>query len=272
MHILKRKKKLTKEEQKLVKEMDFISEEIKKHPEVINIPVPPSLWIELKRDIDEHKAEKKMTEHKKRDQELIRLGLVYERKRKFRKYYVLAAVFILAMAFGITSFGGPEKFFHNVKTMIAGREQEIVDSESMIPNEYVTEDEAMAQIEEKIGTYPVQLNYLPEGIEFLEINNYDELQGINVYYGNGDTANIIYTIRPNYRESSWVKDVEDELIDEYEIEMKYAVIKVKEYAVQGSSKKWIAFYEYKDIQYSLSLFNMDKDEATKIIENLIFMR
>lgn len=251
-------------------EMDAISEEVNKHPEITSMKVPENLYRELKRDIAEYEAEKKAAEEKMHQEELIRLGLIYQRKRKFRKYYVLAAAVIMVFAFGITSLGGPERIFNSVKTIIAGREQEVVDSEDISVVTNMKEDEVLEQIEAQLGMYPIKLNYLPSGVEFLEVNSFSELQEIIMYYGYGDAANIIYTIRANYRDSSWAKDIEDELIEEYEIETNQTIIKIREYAVEGESNRMIALYEYKDVQYSLLLLDMEQNEAEKIINNLIF--
>lgn len=266
-----KRRKLTAEEEKMVREMDALIEMAKNDPSYADVEVPESLYYEIKRDIAEYEAEQKAIREQKEKEELIRLGRIYQKKRSYRKYYAVAAVAIMVLAFGITSFGGPERIFYNIKTMIAGREQEVVDSEGLISGTRFSEDEVLEQIETKLGTYPVKLNYLPNGVEFLEVNDYDELQGIIMYYGNGDTANIVYTIRANYRDGSWAKDVEDKLINEYQIESDYAVIKVKEYEVQNGTIRHMAMFEYNDVQYSLMLLDIEKEEVEKIFDNLYFM-
>lgn len=254
----------------MMREMDAISAEVNKHPEITSMKVPENLYRELKRDIAEYETEKKAAEERMHQEELIRLGLIYQRKRKFRKCYVLVAAIIMVFALGITSLGGPERIFNNMKTMISGREQEVVDSEDVLGVTIVAEEEAFEHIEETLGICPVRFNYLPSGVEFLEAQTCDEFQGV-MYYGDGNRANIIYTIRGNYREGSWAKDIEDKLLDQYELETEKTVIKVKEYEIQDGSKRFIALFEYKDVQYSLMLLDVEKDIVERILNNLLFV-
>lgn len=265
------KTKFTEEEIKLMKEMDEVSAQAEANPEISNMRVPDSLWYELQRDIREYEEEKRAKEQEQRNQELIKLGLVYEHRRKYRKYYVLAATLVLTLALGITSFGGPEKIFNIISGYATGREQTYVDSKDGVEEiTRIDEEIAYGEMEEKLGFCPVRLTYMPEGVAFLESTVYDELLGVNMYYGKADTAKIIYMIRPNYREGSWSKDVEDELLEAYEIELPRAVIQVKQYQVTDNSIKWLALYEYNDVRYSLMILDMEKNEVEKIIHGLYF--
>lgn len=164
-----KKPNFTDKEIKMLKDMDALSVQAQAEPEIRDVSAPDSLWYELKRDIREYESEQKAKKQERRNQELIKLGLVYERRRRFRKYYVLAAAFVLALAFGITSFGDGEKLFSMIKGDANGREQ--VNVNSIDDVEVITrndEELAYEEIEDKFGFYPVKLDYLPEGIEFQE--------------------------------------------------------------------------------------------------------
>lgn len=268
-----KKTNFTEEEIKLMKEMDAISAQAEANPEIRKTCLPDSLWYELQRDVNEHKEEKKAKEQEQRNQELIKLGLVYEHRRKYRKYYVLAATLILALSLGITSFGGAEKIFNIISGYANGREQTNVNSnESIKEIEKISEESVYEEIERELGFYPVKPGYLPKEIEFVEATIYDELMGINLYYGKEDVAKIIYMIRPNFREGAWGKDVEDELIDEYEVVLPRTIIYVKQYLIEDGTYRWFVLYEYKGVTYSLSILDVAEKEVKKIVDNLYFAK
>ena len=160
-----------------------------------------------------------------------------------------------------------------IKSSATGREQTHINSSDDVEEiSKVDEEKIYTELEEKFGFLPVKLDYLPDGLEFLEASVYDEIQGISMYYGTGEVVDIIYTIRPNYREGSWAKDIEDELIEEYKMELPRTTIYVEKYRIKDGTNRWIAFYEYNDISYSLMLLDTEKEEIEQIIENLYFAK
>ena len=259
-------------EKELMEEAAHLMGEVNSDVELNDVVAPPDMRDHIFSVIRAKEAGYVRDELSAEEEELIRLGKVYKRKRKNRKYLLLAAVLALTMACGVTSMGGPQKVYEKVTWMLAGRKQTNVDSDSenVVPQIDISEEEVYEEIEEKYGFYPVKLDYLPEGVEFQEVSNYDELQGINIAYGNGDDVSVWYLIRPNYRESSWGKDLEDELIEEYEVERDKALIKVARYSVEDKTMRWLVRFEYKDVSYSILLNDIEKAEVDKIIENLYF--
>lgn len=213
-------------------------------------------------------AEKLTAEEK----ELIRLGRIYKKRKRLQKYVVLAAVLILAMAFGMTSIGGPKKVFERIKYVFSNIDQTNVDSEheDVVRTSGLDEEEAYRKIEESFGFAPVGLNYLPERTAFLEAEFGDEIQCINLAYGSENEVKIIYIIRPNYRASSFGKDIEDEFEEEYIEKNEYTTIHIRKYLVDESEERWSVQFEYKGTLYSLSIADSSKEEVEKIVENLFF--
>lgn len=267
---MRKRIKFTENEKKLMNEMDAVSVQAEANPEIKNMRVPGSLWNELQQDVNEYKEEKRAKEQEQRNKDLIKLGLVYERRRKYRKYYVLAATFVLALAMGITSFGDAEKIFHRINTMISGREQEVIDSEGVIQNAYVGEEEAYEAVEEQLGFYPVRISYLPEGISFWESSIYRETQKVHLIYGMDDVISISYLMLPNYRDGSWGTDVEDKLLLEYNIENENTIVYLKKYLVEEKIEKWLIQFEYKDVNYCLIINDLNQTEVEKIVAELHF--
>lgn len=259
-------------EEDLMKEAAHLMEAVNNDPELKDLVAPPDMRDNIFSVIRAKEAGYVRDELSAEEAELIRLGKIYKKKRKNKKYLLLAAVMVLVMACGITSMGGPQRLYEKVTWVLAGRKQTNVDSDSenIVPQTDISEEEVYEEIEAKYGFYPVKLDYLPEGVELQEATIYDDMQGSYIIYGKKDKATIWYMVRPNYRESSWGKDIEDELIEEYEVETEKTLIKVQKYLVEDETARWLLGFEYQDVSYSILMNNIEKVEVDKIIENLYF--
>ncbi len=207
------------------------------------------------------------------EQELIRLGKVYKKRRNWNRLAILVAALVCVLSLGLTATGGPDKLFQEVKRMMSGREQTRVntDSDRIQPVEQITEVESYEKIEQEFGFYPVRLNYLPQGMEFVEFISYPETQNNQIVYEDKFGGIVMYTILPKYRTSSMGADVEDKIKDEYDIETNNALIHVKQYEINDSKEgRWIAEFKYKNIYYTLRIKGISEEEFKKIVENLFF--
>lgn len=82
---------------------------------------------------------------------------------------------------------------------------------------------------------------------------------------------IRYTMYMNSKDSSLGQKAVDKLLNEYIVMNGEKEISVKEYEVKNKKeKRYIAEFEYKDIQYQLKGI-MEKDEFEKILKNLFFV-
>lgn len=264
---------LSKEE--LVEEAKSIMEEVNGDQKVVDRPLPVNLRKNIDKRILALKAKEEKAEGERfsaEERELMRLGKLYKKKRKMRKYFVLAAAVVCALAFGVTSMGGPERLFEKVNWTLAGREQTNVDSDSdkILEASSVKEEEAYQQIEDEFGFYPVKPLYKSEGVNILEINMEDGIQGAYLIYGEQDEVKITYLIRPNYRTSSLGKDIEDELLEEYVEENEHAQIYIRKYLRDNKEERWSIQFEYQNVSYSMMIYDTSQDEVEKIVKNLFF--
>lgn len=265
-------KELEKQELEFIEEAELFMEEVYKDPDVVNVKVPSILRERVFKEIHIREAEKAERTREmlcNEDKELIRLGKLYKRRRKVRKYLVLAAALVCVVAFGITSIGDSEKIFGVLNWDIWNRNHVQVNSDDIEPVEQVTEEEVYERIEDKFGFYPVKLDYLPEGVEFIEADISEDIQYAYMLYGE-DNLNISYQIRPHYRESSWGKDIEDELMEESEIIINDVEIYLKRYRIVDGTERWLIGFEYKDTSYSIMLMDLHQEEVTNIINGLYF--
>ena len=207
------------------------------------------------------------------EQELIRLGGVYKKRRKWNRLAILVAALVCVLSLGLTATGGPDKLFQEVKRMMSGREQTRVntDSDRIQPVEGVSEEDAYQKIEDAFDVYPVRMNYLPQGMNFVEFVFYDDTQSAQFIYEAKTGEMMTYTICPNYRVSSIGKDVEDAVIQEYDIETSGALVHITQYQINGTNRKrWFAEFECQDVHYILRMVSMEEEEMEKIVENLFF--
>ena len=263
---------LTEEELKLLEETERFLEAIDQELEVENVELPANMYENIWKEIRTRQAEQARENLCDEDRELLRLGRAYKKRHRMRKYLVLIAAVVAVLALGITSVGGPEKIFETISWMLGGRKQMNVDSDSegILHLDNVEEEKVYQQIEDQFGFLPVKLNHLPEGVEFLEAEVSEEIPKAYIVYGKDDEVNISYIIRPNYRESSWGKDIEDELLEEYDMLVKEVSVNLRKYCVKNQEVRWMIGFEYENVSYSMLLMHLEEEEVETIVKNLYF--
>ena len=262
---------IQREMDKEMDEIEGVLEKINNDPVMREWKAPEGLRDGLFEQIHAKEAEKsRLSDDEK---ELIRLGMVYKKRRKWNKLLVLAAAVVCALAVGVTSIGGPKKVIEKVQGMIEGREQIHNDSEDDRTEEIktISEVEAYQKIEDEFGFYPVAFDYLPDGIVFESIEFTDNAQNVYMGYSGENQETIVYSIYPNYRTGSIGRDVEDEWIDEYDKVVRDVTISIKEYLIEeNQTSRYIAQFEYQSVCYVLRINNVKEIEVNKILENLHF--
>lgn len=259
-------------------EADCIMAEVDRNPDMKDVIAPEEIHDKLMKQIREHE-EAQETEEKhlsKEERELIRLGKIYKKKRGRRKYTVLIAAAVCALGVGTISFGDGKKVITEVKRILSGREQTVVNTDDgggdkFKARDVLSEEEAYEQINEEFGFYPVKLIYLPDGMEFSESVTDASMQGARLYYDDLSGKRIIYYIVTDYLTGSVGLDIEDTLIQEYEKEVDDRKINIREYLVEDNgTRRYLVSFEEKEIRYWMLLIEIDIHEVEKIVENLIF--
>jgi len=261
-----------------------------------NEEIPNELKIRMKNALDQKIREREMrSEDMKRtdayaklseeDQEALRLGremmknqseekkiyTMRRKKRNIRRIVALAAVLILVMAVGMTSFGGPERMLQFMKSSVCGRKVSQVDSSDK--NKVIEEEDeekAYEKIEKEFGIAPVRLWWYPENMEFENMILDTDIQVAEVDYLYKDKK-IEYFVRASYGEVSWGYDNEDKKIDYYCEQVKGTDIEVTEYETPETERnRYVAEFEYKKLHYCLS-GELTKEEIENILKNLYFL-
>lgn len=260
-----------------------------------NEEIPDELKLRMKNVLDQKIREReKRSEDMKRtdayaklseeDQEALRLGremmknqseekkiyTIRRKKRNIRRIVALAAVLILVMAVGMTSFGGPERMLQFVKSSVGGRQVSKVnssDKNKIIEEE--DEEKAYEKIADEFGIDPVRLIWRPKGMKFEKMILDTDIQVAEVDYLY-KSKRIEYFISASYGEVSWGYDNEDKKINCYYEQVGKADIEVTEYETPETERnRYVAEFEYKKMHYCFS-GEMKKEEIENILKNLYF--
>ena len=260
-----------------------------------NEEIPNELKIRMKNALDQKIREReKRSEDTKRtdayaklseeDQEALCLGremlknqseekkiyTMRRKKRNIRRIVALAAVLILVMAVGMTSFGGPERMLQFVKSSVGGRQVSKVnysDKNKIIEEE--DEELAYEKIADEFGIDPVRLWWYPEDMKFVIMELDTDIQVAELdYVCNGERTEFM--ISASYGEVSLGADNEDEITDHYFIKENIP-IEVTEYKTpETETNRYKAEFKYNNLYYCLT-GTMTKEEMENILKNLYFM-
>lgn len=261
-----------------------------------NEEIPDELKIRMKNALDQKIREREMhSEDTKRtdayaglseeDQEALRLGremlknqseekkiyTMRRKKRNIRRIVALAAVLILVMAVGMTSFGGPERMLQLVKSSVGDRQVSKVNSSDK--NKIIEEEDeelAYEKIADEFGIEPVRIIWRPTNMKFKKMELDPEIQVAELdFQYNG--KKVEYFVSASYGEVSWGYDNEDKKIEQYHCkQVKIADIEVTGYETPETERnRYVAEFEYKKLYYSLS-GELTKEEIENILKNLHF--
>lgn len=257
-------------------EADRIMAEVESDPSMKDVVAPEEVYIKLKQQIHEHQEEEERDRESrtKEDEELIRLGKIYKKKRARRKYYVLLVAVLCALGVGTVSFGDGKKVFTKIQGIFdKGSHTRISDGSDDKFDGVVkaSEEDAYEEINDKFGFYPVRMLFLPEQMKFTHSTFDQGIQAVRMYYEDSSGKRIIYYIVTDYRDGSISMDIEDKLIQQYQKQVDHREITIQEYLVEenGTNRYLVSFNE-QEIQYWMLLIGMDINEVEKIVEKLYF--
>ena len=274
-------------EEELQKEADTVREMLEQSPDLQEIEVPEELERKLAERIRKYEEEKAIDALSEKDKEALRLGRELQEKESSEKrdskknkkavrwpkswkvQFAAAIGCVLIIGSGIISVGGKNIIVNVFDRKFGGGEKTYVDTEEIEYEGEMTEEEAYAKVEETFGTKVVQIVDKPLNTQFLEVQIDRELQEAIFYYEVNDNI-LAYRIEFPYSESSKGSEIQDELLQEYMIELPKVVVKVSEYGIKNIEiKEFEAEFSYKNSKYFL-VGLMEQDEFEKIVKNLNF--
>lgn len=195
---------------------------------------------------------------------------VRRKKKPLKIYLALAAVIVCVLAMGITSMGGPERIVRMVRQNVGEREVEKSNMSHKIKMiEGEDEEKAYQEIGDVFNTDIVKIFVCLPGMSFDSVEFYKDKQMAELFYLYNKKT-IVYRINAPYREESWGIDFEDTVEEEYFENINGCRVKVAEYKIDKEDlPKWVAKFEYNNIEYMLT-GTMEKKDFEKILKNLFF--
>ena len=253
------------------KSLDEVMAEIEADPKMKDVKPPKGMYDNVMAMIHEHERQKIYEQLSDEDKELIRLGRSYQKKRRFDGFVVALAAVIVGLGIGSVCVGDEGDILGLMSRILGKGEEIVIDSDNIEPIVHVEESDVYERIEEEYGFTPVKLEYLPTDSFFKEGAFSSDMQGINMYYVKNGKIHIVYTIRPNYRESSLGIINEDEKKQEYTMVVQEVEVSLTEYNVEETGeKRWLLHWTHENVQYLLRITNEEQTEVEKIVKELAF--
>ena len=191
--------------------------------------------------------------------------------RKKRAVFVVAATMVLVLGIGMTSLGG-RPYWLKVADLVLGNENTVkvnTEGEDRLETIKVDEKEAYEQIKEELGIEPVQLQYMPAGMEFYDSVIEKELGNVKLFYLYKEQT-IEYEICYQYSDVARSISNEDNYLKCYLKKCNGVEIEIKEFQIENVERKlYSATLKKNEVLYCLRGV-IERDEIEKIVENLFF--
>lgn len=217
------------------------------------------------------KQEDRADSNHKQDEEKTDGNKKVVRKRKsLRVYVALAAVMIMVLAVSISSVGDGRSLMKTIKSMVG--EREVVQVDSGEDNKVIkaeSEEEAYQEIKAEFNINPVKIIDLPLEAKFSKAIIEKELKMGELYY-QYKGENIVYIVSGDQAKNSVGMDREDQVIEQYCIEVQGINIEIKVCQLPETKKKrYFAHFNYQEGEYFL-IGVMARNEFEEILKNLYF--
>lgn len=195
---------------------------------------------------------------------------VVRKRKSLRVYVALAAVMIMVLAVSISSVGDGRSLMKTIKSMVG--EREVVKVNSGEDNKVIeaeSEEEAYQKIKAEFNINPVKIIDLPLEAKFSKAIIEKELKMGELYY-QYKGENIVYIVSEDQAKNSIGMDREDQVIEQYCIEVQGINIEIKVCQLPETKKKrYFAHFNYKEGEYFL-IGVMARNEFEEILKNLYF--
>lgn len=225
----------------------------------------------LRAGMELKKQEDSADSNHKQDEEKSDGNKKVVRKRKsLRVYVALAAVMTLLLVVGMSTMGDGGGFVKTIKSLVGEREvmkanygedNKVIETES--------EEEAYQKIRDDLKVRPVRIMDIPEGAIFKKAVIERDLKVAEVYYQYQED-NIVYIINSDQAKNAIGVSVEDEIIEDYTLEVNGILIHIAGCEILSTKeKRYYASFDYKGTKYFLSGI-MEQKEFEKMLKKLYF--
>ena len=133
------------------KSIDDIMAEIEADPKMKDVKPPEGMYEELMEKIHEHERQTIYEQLSDEDKELIQLGKVYKKKRRFDRFVVILAAMIVGLWLGTVCIGENDNVFRMISTLFTKEDRTMVNSEDTELITHVKEEYVYQKIKYTYG-------------------------------------------------------------------------------------------------------------------------
>ena len=132
------------------KSIDDIMAEIEADPKMKDVKPPEGMYEELMEKIHEHERQTIYEQLSDEDKELIQLGKVYKKKRRFDRFVVILAAMIVGLWLGTVCIGENDNVFRMISTLFTRQERTEINSNDVEPTIFLEEFLCFSAIDAEI--------------------------------------------------------------------------------------------------------------------------
>lgn len=240
---------------------DLLQEAAKIEEEIKNVP------------LEENPADKERLRAE------ILMNILQEEQKKKKKrsvrrktlQWAAALVVTLVGIFGVSMTSQANRIFlvQKVEEFFSGRTTVNLDNEEDLVISDTSEQQARENIEEALGLEVPEFYYVPEGMEYLEYEVFEDVDVAKIYYSYQDNV-ITLNISGNEENAAVSRSIDGEIVGEVNTDKVQLEAELWELTNEVNDEKaYCAQWVYKNTYFLLS-GTMELDEMQKILESMVF--
>lgn len=200
-------------------------------------------------------------------QEIAARSRAARKKRLHRRTFVaVALVAVLCIGMGVASSGKKVYIPEILHGMRGDEVQTKIENTDSIYSEY-DEEEALQEIEEKMGVLPVRFEYRPEKMELIKYTINDEFNETVLNYALGENELHVY-ISKDYEDTTINYQVDGEKLDTVFLTACGFEVEIFQYKDPYGNTYFVTSFEFLNTYYLVNGM-MEQEEFEKIIENIV---
>lgn len=257
--------------ERMIEAADRYEQELNADPSLADVEPSPWVYESLKEMIAREEEKKKVLTPE--EQEALEIGQKVLKRRKHTrtlKMAGLAAAAAVVCSVGVSMSSQANRLrVLNAWYMLTGQEMMLqVGNDGEVDNPNFLAQKAGEDIWELIGIKVPEFMYFPNGVEFKEYTTDKKVGRAKLLYSYGETLFYVEMRKINDITEQSI-DIDGKVLETFSVDTKYTDIMVYALEAPENERDYMAEFIYDNCQYTVYGI-MEKEEFTKILENMIF--